>query len=147
MIFDQPVFNDTRDFPFLWEEIAVPVPYDADRRRAEQVLLEAARRHTDQASRLGGQQLRALRQRYFVRDADAEPRVYLRLTDSWVELTVRFLTSARQVRDVKDAISREILDGMEAAGIPVASTTVQLVGLPPVRLRAEAAGDRRPPAA
>jgi small-conductance mechanosensitive channel len=45
-IFDQPVYNYTRDFPYIWEEMSLPITYTADRRRAEKILLEAATRHT-----------------------------------------------------------------------------------------------------
>lgn len=45
VIFKEPVYNYTREFPYIWEEIVVPVTYDADRIRAEQILLSAARTH------------------------------------------------------------------------------------------------------
>jgi small-conductance mechanosensitive channel len=46
-VFDQPVFNYTRDFPYLWEEMRLPVSYQADRTLAERILLDAAKRHTE----------------------------------------------------------------------------------------------------
>ena len=48
-IFDEPVYNYTRDFPYLWEEITIPITYTDKRDRAEQILLECARTpyHTD----------------------------------------------------------------------------------------------------
>lgn len=45
-IFDDPVFNYTRDFPFIWEEMRIPVTYTADRKRAEQIMIAAADKHT-----------------------------------------------------------------------------------------------------
>jgi small-conductance mechanosensitive channel len=51
-IFDDPVYNYTRQFPFIWEEMHLPVPYNADRHRAEKILLDAARKHTIPASEL-----------------------------------------------------------------------------------------------
>ena len=38
-------------------------------------------------------------------------RVYLRMTDNWLELTVRFIARDHGMRDLKDAMSRDILDG------------------------------------
>jgi hypothetical protein len=35
-VFDEPVYNYTREFPFIWEEMMVPIPYRADRQRAEE---------------------------------------------------------------------------------------------------------------
>jgi small-conductance mechanosensitive channel len=142
-IFEEPVYNYTRDFPYLWEELHLPVPYSADRATAERVLLEAARGHTVQVSEMSAEALQELRRRYFLDSADLEPRVYWRLTDNWLELSVRFVTRERGVRGVKDAISREVLAGLEAAGIQVASATFEVTGLPAVRVTGDVPPARR----
>jgi small-conductance mechanosensitive channel len=133
-IFDEPVYNYTRDFPFLWEELHIPIPYTADRRRAEEILLEVTRRHTVQIGEMGAEALRELQRRYFVDSAELTPRVFWQLTDNWLEMAVRFVTRERGVREIKDAISREILAGLESAGIQIASATFEIVGLPTVRV-------------
>lgn len=33
-IFDNPVYNYTREFPYIWEEMHIPIPYNADRKEA-----------------------------------------------------------------------------------------------------------------
>ncbi len=132
-IFSDPVYNYTRDFPYLWEELAVPIPFQADRGRAEQVLLESVQRHTGGIEALTRAALEVMQGRYFVQPAELEPRVYYRLTDNWLELSLRFVVEERGVRAVKDRISRDILTGFEAAGITIASATVAVVELPPLR--------------
>ncbi len=134
VIFREPVYNYTRDFPYLWEEIVLPLGYDADRDRAEQVLLEAARAHAVVDDPEAERALAFMRSRYAMADAALDPAVYWRLTDNWLELSLRFLVSSRGVRDVKDRISRQVLEGLDAAGIGLASATYDIVGLPPVRL-------------
>jgi hypothetical protein len=52
-----------------------------------------------------------------------EPRVYWRLTESWLELSVRFLCTDHGVRDVKDVMSRVILQELDVAGIQIASAS------------------------
>lgn len=133
-IFDEPVFNYTRDFPYLWEEMMIPVSYKDDRAQVEEILLAVARRHTVQVTEVGHEALRTMRERYFVKDAEFEPKVYLRITDNWVELTVRFVVNERGVREVKDAMSREILAALDEAKIGIASGTYEIVGLPSVRV-------------
>lgn len=61
-IFDEPVYNYTRDFPYLWEEITIPISYTDDRHRAEEILLAAARRHTVEISAMGEQAFETMRQ-------------------------------------------------------------------------------------
>jgi small-conductance mechanosensitive channel len=133
-IFDQPVFNYTRDFPFIWEEMTIPIGYKADRARAEQILLDAAKRHTLDLTEMGEEDIRELERRYVMRRADVKPRVYFRMTDNWVELTVRFLCRESGVRDLKDAMTRELLAALEGAGIEIASSTFEIVGLPPLHI-------------
>ncbi len=137
-IFEEPVLNYTRDFPYLWEEMMIPVSYNDDRAKVEAILLDVARRHSVQVSEVGHEALRAMRERYFVKDAEFEPKVYFRITDNWAELTLRFVVNERGVRDVKDAMSREIMAELDEAKIGIASSTYHIVGLPPIRL----AGDR-----
>lgn len=141
-IFDEPVYNYTRDFPYIWEEIRLPLRYGADRAGAEAILLEAARRHTTPVAEMGQQALQAMQRRYFVRMSDLEPRVYLRMTDNWLELAVRFVVPEHGIRDIKDAISREVLDGLDQAGIEVASATFEITHLPPLRVSTASGLDR-----
>lgn len=133
-IFDNPVYNYTRDFPYIWEEMMIPVSYDADHGRVEQILLEAARRHAVNVQALQQDAVQELERRYRMKIGDMGPRVYMRLTDNWIELAVRFVATDHGVRDMKDAISRDILREMKAAGIGVASSTYDIVGMPPLRV-------------
>jgi hypothetical protein len=66
--------------------------------------------------------------------SEMHPRVYWRMTDNWLELTVRFLCEDHGVRDLKDAMTREILPALEAAHVGIASATFEIVGLPPLRI-------------
>ncbi|MDC4204351.1 MAG: mechanosensitive ion channel [Candidatus Manganitrophus sp.] len=134
-IFEEPVFNYTRDFPFLWEEMVVPITYDADRARAERILLDAAERHTVSIGEMGREALEEMKRRYFMKSADMRPKVYFRLTDNWLEMTVRFIARDYGVRELKDAMSRDILKAFDEARIGVASATFEIVGLPPLRIQ------------
>ena len=115
-IFDEPVYNYSRDFPFLWEEMRVPVSFDDNRDRAEQILLEIAGRNTVHIAEMSEEALKEMERRYFMHRADIKPRVYLRITDNWVELSVRFIAPQYGVRELKDKMSREILAEFKKAG-------------------------------
>ena len=133
-IFDEPIYNYTRDFPFIWEEIRIPITYQADRHTAEQILLDAAGHHTTTVAKLGQSALDRMRRRYFLHPTDIDPKVFHRLTDNWLELTVRFLADAHNARMIKDAMSREILTELENNNIGIASATSAIVGFPPLEI-------------
>lgn len=133
-IFNEPVYNYTRDFPYIWEEVVLPVDYDVDRDRVEAILLTAARDYAvvdDPAAELAMAQMHS---RYALADASLNPAVFWRLTDNWLEMSVRFLVGARGVREVKDLISRQVLGELGAAGIGLASATYRIVGVPDLHL-------------
>jgi small-conductance mechanosensitive channel len=133
-IFDEPIYNYTRDFPFLWEEMHIPISYKDDRNRAEKILLEVAAKETLDVTKLAAPAVKALQEKFLLTRTDVKPRVFFRLTDNWVELTVRFLVEDHDIRGLKDRMSRGIIDGLDAAGIGIASGTYEIVGLPPVRV-------------
>ena len=134
-IFDEPVYNYTRDFPYVWEELSVPIRYGTDRIAAERVLLSIAERETVAIGSLSEAALQEMQRRYVMRSAAMTPKVYYRLTDNWLELTVRFIAQDHSIRELKDRLSRAILDEFDAANIGLASATFEIVGIPPVRVQ------------
>ena len=133
-IFDEPVYNYTRDFPYLWEEIHIPISYKDDRYLVEQILLTAAEKETVQIAEIAEESLAVLEQRFSIKKLDFKPKVYMRLTDNWVEVTVRFLCKDHDIRGLKDRMSREIIDNLDKAKIGIASGTYDIVGLPPIKV-------------
>lgn len=133
-IFEEPVYNYTRDFPFIWEEIHLPISYKDNREVVERILLRAAEKETVSLEQLAAPAVALLEQKYFITRASIEPRVYMRLTDNWLELTVRFLCHDHDARSVKDRMSREIIQALDEAKISIASATYEIVGLPPLRV-------------
>jgi small-conductance mechanosensitive channel len=133
-VFDEPVYNYSRDFPFLWEELSVGIKFDADRVLAEQILLEAAQRHARIGDGVGPDAMRRMARRFYVPATDLEPEVYVKLADSWVQLTVRFVVPTHGIRRVKSDITRDVLDGFAANGIDIAYNAYAISEVPPLRV-------------
>jgi small-conductance mechanosensitive channel len=139
-IFENALFNYTRDFPYVWDEIRLPVAYRDDRVRVEAILRDVAVPHTAEVAARARADLQRLRERYTTLDADTDARIYYRLTDNWLELTLRFLAPVAQTRRLKDAMSRDILRALDEARIGIASATFEIVGLPRIDTHVEVDG-------
>jgi small-conductance mechanosensitive channel len=133
-VFDEPVYNYTRDFPYIWDEINLPVRYQDDRARAEQILRQAAERHALTRDKIGEEEVRRLTDGFGIDVGQMDPQTYWRITDNWLEVTVRFLAPDHGIRDIKDRMSRDILAGLDEARIGIASGTYAIVEMPPIRL-------------
>jgi small-conductance mechanosensitive channel len=133
-VFDEPVYNYTRDFPYIWDEISLPVRYQDDRMRAEQILMDAGRRYALTEEKIGQDEVKRLEGSFGVKVGEIDPRTFWRITDNWLEVTLRFLAPDHGIRTMKDRMSREILARLDEAQIQVASGTYAIVELPPVRV-------------
>jgi small-conductance mechanosensitive channel len=139
-VFKQPVFNYTAHFPFLWDEVKVPVQYGSDRVRARAILEDAAAEVCGAYARQAATSWSKMVRRYLIENASVEPMVSLVATDNWLEYTVRYPVDAKWRRTTRDRLFTRILDSIDATSgaVTIASSTVQILPAPPPR---PAAGD------
>lgn len=145
-VFKQPVFNYSGAFPFLWDEIRIPVKYGSDRKQARQifedVVQEVVGEYTVQSRAAWEQMLR----RFRLEEARVDPIVSLIANDNWLQFTIRYAVDYRKRRSTKDALFTKILDRIDASAgkVSIASGTYDLVGMPTVRVELQPA-DSLPP--
>jgi small-conductance mechanosensitive channel len=137
-VFDCPVYNYTHEFPYIWDEINLPVRFQADHAKVEQVLLEAARKHALNEERVGRDEMERLERRFGIKVGEIDPQVFWRLTDNWLEITVRFLGPDHGLRTIKDRMTREILARLDRADFVIASERQEQVTGPTLAERAPA---------
>ncbi|MCP9928150.1 mechanosensitive ion channel family protein [Cyanobium sp. CH-040] len=137
-VFKQPVFNYSGDFPFLWDELTLPVQYGSDHRLVRRILEGigaeiAAEPFTASVRSAWGRMVK----KYLIENAGVEPQITLVLTDNWMEFTLRYVVDVKARRSTKDHIYTRILEEFDRAGdrARIASATVQLVQPPPLEVR------------
>lgn len=132
--FDQPIYNYSKDFDYVWEEISIPVAYGTDWEKGRDVLLGEVEEATRGFREDSGEALAEMSRRYLVGKSEVEPQVFVKLTDNWVELSARFLIPTRSSRSLKSGISESVLRRYSEENITVASATSEIVGFPPLRI-------------
>lgn len=128
-VFDEPVYNYTHEFAYIWDEISVPVHYPSDYATAEKCLLDAAANHALSCAQIGEEEVHRLERRFGIGVDEIDPRVFWRITESWLEMTLRFLGPDHGIRGIKDQMSRDIVAGFEKAGIAIAAVRQEGVTL------------------
>jgi small-conductance mechanosensitive channel len=143
-VFKEPVFNYSADFPFLWDELAVPVRHGSDPRLARQVIEQAAQEVVGDYVATASAAWRDMVRKYVIEDASVRPTVYLMVTDSWLAFTLRYVVDYRRRRSTKDALFSRILELIDdtQGRVRFASTTMEVVGVPPVRVTVDGVGLR-----
>ena len=137
LVLREQVLNYSVDFPFLWDEIVVPVANGSDHRLAREILLEVGHR-------LQGATLTAARETWSgfllhhrAEDTPLDIVVTLGFDANWTELTLRYLTDYRTRRATKDRLFSAILEAFEQSGgkVKVATPVLQINELPTLSLK------------
>lgn len=128
-VFSSPVYNSSTVLDHLWEELTLPIPYQADWHMAERILREEAEAISSTAE--ARRAIEQMRHRYPVAEAEVDARVFIRATPNWVELSARFVVPVRAARQVKDHVTRRVLDRFAEHGLRVASVTQDITIHPP----------------
>ena len=136
-VFKEPVFNYSGDFHFLWDEIVLPVKFGCDYTLAKSILTRVAEEIAGDYARSAQQEWSRMVTKYMIEDARVEPMVTLLVTENWVEFTVRYVVDYKRRRATKDLLFTRIIEEIDKTGdrVGIASTTLQLVDLPEVRVR------------
>ena len=138
-VFKEPVFNYSGDFPFLWDEIKIPILYGSNYDKTTEILekigIEVAGDLTEQ-SKLKWE---TLQKTFKLEDSQTEPMVSLVANDNWVEFTLRYVVSYKKRRLTKTRLFTKILKEIEATNgeIGFASATFQLVNPPKFTVEVE----------
>jgi len=131
-VFKEPVFNYSGDFPFLWDEIKIPIQFGSNYERAREILENAAALRADEISLRSIEKWKAMQQNYRLEAAQTDPMVSVVVNDNWVEYTLRYIVDYKKRRDTKSKLFTKILNDVEAANgeVKFASATFQLVEAP-----------------
>ena len=131
-VFKEPVFNYSHDFPFLWDEIKVPVRYGSDYDLARAILNTVVFGITGEFSKEAAKTWSTMTAKYRVEDAKTDPIVTLIANDNWVEFTIRYVVEYKRRRITKDLLFTKILKevGFTDGKVQLASATFELTSLP-----------------
>lgn len=131
-VFKEPVFNYSGDFPFLWDEIKIPIQYGSNYDKTTELLESIGKEVAGDLTKLSKEKWIALQNKYRLEDAQTEPMVSLTANDNWVEFTLRYVVSFKKRRATKTLLFTKILKTIEATNgeIKFASATFQLVEAP-----------------
>lgn len=136
-VFKEPVFNYSGDFPFLWDEIKIPIQYNSNYDKTKQILENAGKVIAGDLTATSHEKWKYLQSKYRLEDAKTEPIVSLIANDNWVEFTLRYVVSFKKRRVTKTELFTKILKDIEATKgeIRFASATFQIVEVPEIKVK------------
>jgi len=131
-VFKEPVFNYSGDFPFLWDEIKIPIQFGSNYEKTKTILQSVGKEVAGDLTQQSKDQWAAFQNKYRLENAQTEPMFSLIANDNWVEFTLRFVVSYKKRRATKTELFTKILSQIEATNgeVKFASATFHLVEAP-----------------
>ena len=130
-VFKEPVFNYSSDFPFLWDEIKIPIRYGSEIETARTVFKNLVIEVTGEFAQEAGTIWYGMTRKYRIEKATTDPMITLVATDNWIEYTIRYIVHYKKRRITKDQLFTKILEAIKDSNvIEIASTTIQVTSLP-----------------
>jgi small-conductance mechanosensitive channel len=131
-VFKEPVFNYSGDFPFLWDEIKIPIQFGSNYSLAKEMFEKIGKDVAGDLTELSHDKWKSLQNKYMLEDAMTEPMVSLIANDNWVEFTLRYVVNYKKRRATKTILFTKILEQVEGSNnqVKFASATFHLVEAP-----------------
>lgn len=139
-VFRGGVYNYSRDFPFIWDEINLPIRYGSDVELAKSVVIKTATEILSEYTLASKKQWKDIVNKYYIEDAEVDPTLAISLNDNWVQFNLRYIVDFKKRRSVKHILSDKIRIEFEntKGKVVLASTTVELIKIPEVKVRLNA---------
>lgn len=138
VVLGSQTINATKDNSFLWEELTVPITYDSDWERARELMQSIIEETTTEMTERAESEIESIRRKYVLSRGSTETRIFMELTDNWINLHSRFIVDATKRRAMHNEISERLLKAFEEEEeVTVASETIAIEKFPDVGLGGE----------
>ena len=138
-VFKGPVYNYSKDFPFVWDEFNLPIRYGSDIDLAKSIVISVAQKTLAGYVQESMEGWKNVVDRYYIEDAQVDPSLAITLTDNWVQFNLRYIVDYKKRRITKHLLNEEIGKKiLETNGkVVLASATYEIVSIPTINLEKE----------
>ncbi|MBI1288339.1 MAG: mechanosensitive ion channel [Flavobacteriales bacterium] len=129
-VFKQLVSNYSAEFPFLWDEIQVPVRTESDHALARKIFTDVVNDVCQDYALKSQKDWKRLANKFRVEEARVLPTVTLRFDENWITFTLRYIVDYKSRRSTKDRIYTALLDEIgKHENIGIATTTSEVTSI------------------
>ena len=138
-VFKGPVYNYSRDFPFIWDEISLPIRYGSDIDLAKKIIIKIASEVLSDYVSDSISKWKDVVHKYYIENAQVEPSLAIKMTDNWVEFNVRYIVDYKKRRFTKNILNELIGKEIEKTNgkVMMASATFEIVKIPDLNIKKE----------
>ena len=130
-VFKEKVHNYSAEYPFLWDEIIVPLRTESDYSLARKVFTKVLNEVCGEYASNSEKQWGKLTDKYRVEEAQVQPMVTLQFDENWTSFTLRYIVDYKKRRSTKDIIYTRLLEEISKYDdiIMIATSTLEITNV------------------
>lgn len=138
-VFKGPIYNYSKDFPFIWDEFNLPIHYESDTELAKSIIIKIASETLSDYTAKSKSKWKDVVDKYYIEDAIVDPSLSIKLTDNWMEFNLRYIVDYKKRRITKNILSQRIYEEIKKTNgkIVIASTTIEIIKIPEIKIQAK----------
>lgn len=126
-VFKNPIQNYSADYPFLWDEIEIPIRTESDYKRARLVFEQVTANVCGNFAKSSQETWEAMSDKFRVENARVNPMISLKFDENWITFTIRYVVDYRNRRSTKDQLFTAILDALaKEENIAIGTSTLEV---------------------
>lgn len=135
-VFKGPIYNYSQDFPFIWDELNVPIRYGSDMDLAKSIVVKIATETLSDYVVNSKTEWESVVSKYYIEDAQLDPTLAISLTDNWIQFNLRYIVDFKKRRITKHLLYDKIRTAIENSEgkITLASSTLEIIKIPNLKV-------------
>jgi small-conductance mechanosensitive channel len=131
-VFKEPVYNYSGDFPFLWDEITVPIKTISDYKYTNEIFTKILREEVGDFADSSQKAWDKMIGKYDMENARVQPMIAMTFDQNWITFTLRYVVDFKSRRSTKSILFDKILTAINASEgkIQVASAAIEVTAFP-----------------
>ena len=136
-VFKEPVYNYSGDFPFLWDEITIPIKTNSDYALARKMMTDILNEEVGEYAHKVKNSWKQMTDLYQIEKARLEPWVTMKFDENWITFTLRFVVDVKSRGGTKDRLYTRILEAIIASKgkVEIASAAYEITAFPKINVQ------------
>ncbi len=136
-VFKEPVFNYSGEFPFLWDELTLPLRQDSRRPAVRAMMARVAQEVVGDFANAAEKAWHPMTRQYLIEHASVQPLVVMSANANALEFTLRYVVDYKSRRITKDRLFDRLLDELDLApqDMGLATSTLNIEKFVPLEVR------------
>ena len=129
-VFKERIHNYSAEYPFLWDEVKVPIRTESDHELARKVFSKVVNEICEDYAIKSEKGWKNMANKFRVEQANVRPMVRLKFDQNWITFTLRYIVDYKSRGTTKDKIYTALLDEIaKHDSITIATSTSEVTSI------------------